>query len=55
MISLVRVNSLSFLRSKRRIIEPRFEAPKERGLSVNVASASRHICELFSSWERMLD
>jgi hypothetical protein len=30
MISLVRVNSSSFLRSKRRIIGPRFEALKEK-------------------------
>jgi hypothetical protein len=46
MISLVRVNSLSFLRSKRRIISLDLRRRKERGLSVNVASPNRHICEV---------
>ena len=46
MISLVKVNSSLFLYSKRRIIVPGFEAPKERRLSVDVASPNRHICEV---------
>jgi hypothetical protein len=43
MISSVRVNSPSFLRSKRRIIQPGFERRKGRGLPVSVASQNGNI------------
>ena len=46
MISLVRVNPSSFLRSKRRIIGPGFEAPKGKRIIGDVASPNRHICEV---------